>query len=132
VISEIRRGRDPQVTAWAQNVRESDLYLSVLTLGEIRKGIERLRGRDPAQAQLFEHWLGQLGARFADRILPIDDRAAERWGALNAERTRSTIDSLIAATAYVYGLTIATRNMGDFEGCGVQLLDPWQPDHRAI
>jgi hypothetical protein len=119
------------VAAWAQSVRESDLYLSVLTLGEIRKGIERLRNRDPAQAQLFENWLGQLRARFADRILPVDDRAAERWGTLNAARTRSTVDSLIAATAYIYGLTIATRNTGDFEDCQVRLLNPWQPDHRA-
>jgi len=127
VISEIRRGHDPNVAAWAQQVRESELYLSVLTLGEIRNGIERVRRSDPDQAQRFDGWLGQLRARFADRILGIDDRTAERWGVLNAERTRNTVDCLIAATAYVHGLAIATRNTRDFEGCAVRLLNPWQP-----
>lgn len=126
-ISEIRRGRDANVAAWAERWKDADLYLSVLTVGEIRKGIERLRGRDPKQAAVFTTWLGELHERFGDRILSIDTDAADDWGRLNAAQERSTVDSLIAATARVHDLTVATRNTTDFEGCDVRLLDPWQP-----
>ena len=125
VVSEIRRGRDPGVRAWAREVDDIDLYLSVLTLGEIRKGIEMLRDRDPAQAEAFAHWLGELETRFADRILSIDVRVAEEWGRLNAASPRNTVDSLIAATAGIFGLTVVTRNTGDFQGCGIPLINPW-------
>lgn len=124
-VSEIRRGRDEHVRAWVGEVGDIDLYLSVLTLGEIRKGIELLRDRDPAQAEVFASWLGDLGTRFADRIVPVDVRVAEEWGRLNAAATHNTVDSLIAATARVHGLIVVTRNTGDFEGCGVPLLNPW-------
>jgi predicted nucleic acid-binding protein len=129
-VSEIRRGRDQWVRAWVSEVADADLHLSVLTLGEIRKGIELLRDRDPAQAEGFASWLNELRTRFADRIVPIDDRVAEEWGRLNAAAPRNTIDGLIAATARIRGLTVVTRNTDDFEGCGVPLLNPWhhQPD----
>jgi toxin FitB len=130
VVSEIRRGRDENVAAWAGEVADADLYLSVLTLGEIRKGIERLRGRDPDQADVFAAWLEQLRGGFADRILPIDDRVAEDWGRLNAPAERKTVDSLIAATACLHDLTVVTRNTADFDGCEVSLLNPWQPQRR--
>lgn len=125
VVSEIRRNRDPHVPAWAEEA-DVDLRLSVMTLGEIRKGIELLRARDPSQAEVFITWLGELHTHFAERILPIDVRVAEEWGRLNAIATRNTVDSLIAATARVHGLTVVTRNTGDFEDCGVLLLNPWQ------
>jgi len=124
-ISEIRRGRDQRVRAWVGQVADADLHLSVLTLGEIRKGIELLRGRDHAQAKVFDTWLSELRARFADRIVPIDDRVAEEWGRLNAAGSRNTVDSLIAATARIHGHTVVTRNTGDFDGCHVPLLNPW-------
>ncbi len=124
-ISEIRRGRDPNVRAWAGAVADSDLHLSVLTLGEIRKGIERLRVRDGPQAQTFANWLSELEHRFAQRILKVDGRVAQEWGRLNALTPRNTVDSLIAATALVHGLTVVTRNTADFEGCEVTLLNPW-------
>jgi predicted nucleic acid-binding protein len=127
VVSEIRRGRDRNVREWVGVVEDVDLHLSVMTLGEIRKGIELLRGRDPAQAEVFADWLGELHTRFADRIVPIDARIAEEWGRLNATATRGTVDSLIAASARIHGLTVATRNTGDFEGCGVPLVNPWEP-----
>lgn len=76
-VSEIRRGRDTKAAAWAREVADPDLYLSVLTLGEIRKGIERLRGRDPDQAGVFAAWLQRLRDHFADRMLSIDGRVAE-------------------------------------------------------
>jgi predicted nucleic acid-binding protein len=130
VLSEIRRGRDANVAAWASGVADADLHLSVLTLGEIRKGIERLRGRDPDQAEVFAAWLEQLRDHFADRILSIDDRAAEEWGRLNAPAERRTVDSLIAATARIHDLTVVTHNVTDFKGCDVPLLNPWQPERR--
>ena len=126
VVSEIRRGRDPHVRAWASQVQDVDLYLSALTLGEIRKGVEGLRERDPTQADVFATWLGELHRRFTERILTIDTRVADEWGRLNAVRIRSTVDSLIAATARIHKLTVVTRNTSDFEDCGVPLLDPWQ------
>jgi predicted nucleic acid-binding protein len=127
-ISEIRRGRDQRVRAWVAEVEDADLHLSVLTLGEIRKGIELLRSRDAAQAEAFDSWLSALRTRFADRIMPIDDRVAEEWGRLNAAGSRRTVDSLIAATARIHDLIVVTRHTRDFEGCGVPLLNPW--DHE--
>ncbi len=127
VVSEIRRRRDPNVRAWAEAVEDVELRLSVLTVGEIRKGIELLRGRDPTQAKVFARWLNDLHAHFAERILAIDVRIAEEWGRLNAAATRNTVDSLIAATARVHGLVVVTRNTSDFEGCGVPALNPWHP-----
>ncbi len=124
-VSEIRRGRDPNVRAWADTVDGSELYLSVLTLGEIRTGIDRLQRRDPVQADVFTRWLGELRTRFAGRILPVDSRVADQWGLLNAVASRNTVDSLIAATAHVHELTVVTRNTKDFQGCHVRLLNPW-------
>jgi hypothetical protein len=133
VISEIRRGRDVSVQAWAAAVSDGDLHLSVLTLGEIRKGIERLRVRDAPQADVFAVWLAELQTRFAQRILPVDTPIAQEWGRLNASTARNTVDSLIAATALVHGLTVVTRNTAEFEGCEVGLLNPWtyQPPPTA-
>ncbi len=132
VVSEIRRGRDPYVRAWANGVEDIDLHVSVMTLGEIRRGIELLRSRDPIQAEVFANWLGELHTRFAERIVPIDVAVAEEWGRLNATMPRNTVDSLIAASARVRGLTVVTRNIGDFEDCGVALVDPWQPQPDAL
>jgi toxin FitB len=125
-VSEIRRGRDPSVAAWVASVSQDDLCLSVLTLGEIRNGIERLRPRDPEQAEVFDVWLLALRERFAERILPVDERAADQWGRLNAATPRKTVDSLIAAIAHAHALTVVTGNTRDFVGCDVLLLDPWQ------
>ncbi|MGO9898423.1 MAG: type II toxin-antitoxin system VapC family toxin [Solirubrobacteraceae bacterium] len=127
VISEIRRGRDANVRAWSSSISDPDLHLSVLTVGEIRTGIDRLRTRDRPQAVVFTKWLDELVVRFADRIVSIDVHVAQRWGSLNAIRPRSTVDSLIAATAFVHDLTVVTRNTSDFEGCGVRVLNPWEP-----
>jgi hypothetical protein len=98
----------------------------VLTLGEIRNGIERLRPRDAEQAARFDVWLAELRSRFAERILPVDERAADQWGRLNVPAPRKTVDSLIAATAHTHALTVVTGNIRDFAGCDVPLLNPWQ------
>jgi toxin FitB len=126
VVSEIRRGRDSHMRAWADAVDGAEVYLSVLTLGEIRTGIDRLQGRDPAQADVFTRWLGDLRTRFAGRILAVDSRIADQWGRLDALASRNTVDSLIAATARVHELTVVTRNTKDFQGCDVPLLNPWE------
>jgi toxin FitB len=131
VVSEIRRGRDPHVRAWANGVEDIDLHVSVMTLGEIRKGVELLRSRDPVQADVFANWLGELRTRFAERIVPIDAAVAEEWGRLNAAAPRNSVDSLIAASARVRGLTVVTRNTGDFADCGVPLINPWHPQPDA-
>lgn len=125
-VSEIRRGRDPHVRAWADAVDDADLHLSVMTLGEIRTGIDRLRDRDAVQATVFASWLGELRTRFAGRILGVDARVADQWGRLNATASRNTVDSLIAATAHVHDLTVVTRNTKDFKGCDIPLLNPWE------
>ncbi len=125
-ISEVRRDRDPGVRAWTRHTDHTTLHLSVLTLGEIRTGVERLRRRDPDQANVFATWLAELAGQFAERILPIDLRVAQDWGQLNASQPRPTVDGLIAATARVHGLTVVTRNTADFDGCDVPVLNPWK------
>ena len=124
-VSEIRRGRDPHVRAWAEGVDDADLHLSVMTLGEIRSGIDRLREHDAAQADVFARWLGELRTRFVGRILLVDARVADQWGRLNATATGNTVASLIAATAHVHDLTVVTRNIKDFRSCNVPLFNPW-------
>lgn len=126
VVSEIRRGRDARVRGWADAVDDVELHLSVMTLGEIRAGIDRLRAHDPEQADVFARWLNELRTRFAGRILPVDAGVADRWGRLNAIASRNTVDSLIAATAQAHDLTVVTRNTKDFQGCEVPLLNPWE------
>lgn len=122
----MRRGRDRHVRAWVDAVDDAQLHLSVLTLGEIRTGIHRLRNRDAAQAEVFARWLGELRTRFDGRILAVDARVADQWGRLNAIASRNAVDSLIAATAHVHELTVVTRNTKDFQGCDVPLLNPWE------
>lgn len=126
VVSEIRRGLDRRVRGWVDAVGDVELHLSVMTLGEIRTGIDRLRSHDAHQAEVFGRWLRELRTRFAGRILPVDARVADRWGHLIATASRNTVDSLIAATAHVHDLTVVTRNTKDFQDCEVALLNPWE------
>jgi len=126
VLSESSRRRpDAGVVAWFATVPADHLFLSVLTLGEIAKGIGRLRRRDPVSAEHLGLWIEFARRRFADRILPVDDRIAETWGRLNIVRDLPAIDGLLAATALVHGLRLVTRNVKDFVGLGVRVFDPW-------
>lgn len=128
VVSEIARPRpDRAVLAWFDSVANVQLYLSVLSLGEIRKGVDRL----PAGARRarLTTWLeGELPAWFGSRLLPIGGAVADRWGRLLAasERSRPAIDSLLAATALVHSLTLVTRNVADFDVPGLAVVDPWR------
>jgi toxin FitB len=129
VISEVRKGAgsSPHVSAWYESIEDESIYLSVLVLGEIRKGVERARRRDPAQAVALEKWLSNLSRSFADRILPVDQAVADACGHMSAKRPVSTIDALLAATAKVHGMTLATRNVTDVADLGAAVLNPFEP-----
>ena len=131
VVSEARKGlrADAGMVRWLSSVAAEDLYLSVLVIGEIRQGIERLRRRDPIQAGHLEVWLSGLRRHYADRILPIDLEIAEEWGRMNAPDPISSRDGLIAATAKVRNMTFVTRNTADVARTGVRLLNPF--DHSS-
>ena len=127
VVSEARRPRgDADVKAWLASVPASDLYLSVLVVGEVRLGIERLRRHDPAQAAVYDAWLAGLRRDYGDRLLPITAEVAEEWGRMNVPDPIPTIDGLMAATAKVRGLTFVTRNTADLIRTGVPLLNPFE------
>jgi predicted nucleic acid-binding protein len=128
VVSELGKGErcDRNVAAWYAAVDPDVLTLSVLAIGEIRDGIERLRSRDPARARLLERWLLLVVDLFADRTVGVDRRIAESWGRLNARRRLPTVDGLMAATAVVHQLVIVTRNARDFVGAGVQVFNPFE------
>jgi hypothetical protein len=128
VLSELRKGVrcDARVSAWAASVRGERHCLSVLSLGEIRKGIERLRRHDPERCAVFEEWLAKLMADYDTDIIPITDQIADRWGRLEAERPLPVIDGLLAATARELGLTMATRNVKDFAGTGIEVVNPFE------
>ena len=114
-----------RVKAWLSSVASTDLFTSVLVVGEIRRGVERLRRRDTEQANLLDEWLTTLKQQFADRVLPVTIEIAEEWGRLNVPNPLPTIDGYLAATANIRGLTLVTRNTRDLARTGVALLDPW-------
>lgn len=127
IVSELRRGDrvNQGLSSWFHAAAEEDLYLSVMTLGEIRKGIERLRPRDPAQAIVFERWLSTLENEFSGRLLSIDADTADEWGKLQAIRPLPVVDALIGATCLRNNLQLVTRNESDFQGLGIGLLNPF-------
>jgi hypothetical protein len=127
VISELRkRHPDPNVVAWFDMVSSAEIFISALTIGEIRLGIERLRGKDSAQAEHLEHWLQGLRATYQDHIVGIDAAAAEEWGRLNAHDPLPVIDGLLAASAKIRGWTLVTRNTADLARSTVMLLNPFE------
>ena len=129
VISKLRKGNraDANLRAWFQSIPEEEFFLSVLVLGEVRSGIERIRSRDPVQAQALERWLLDLEVTYGDRIFPITNAIAHRWGRLSAGDPPSVVDCLMAATALENGLTLVTRNTDDVKRTGVKFLNPFDP-----
>jgi len=127
VISELRKGARaaPNVRAWFSELADEEIFLSVLSIGEIRRGIENVRRRDPKSATALDSWLARLAEAHRDRILPIDRATAEEWGRMNVPDPLPVVDGLLAATAKVSGLTFATRNIADVEGSDVDLVDPF-------
>lgn len=127
VVSELRRPAPAaEVAQWRAAVAPEELYISVLVVGEIRQGIERLRRRDPTQAAALERWLGALKREFEERILQVTTTVAEAWGRLAAPNPLPAVDGLLAATALVHGLVLVTRDVARLEHTGVPLLNPWQ------
>jgi predicted nucleic acid-binding protein len=124
VISEARR-RTPQAVTWLRSTRSETLFLSVITIGEIMKGITMKLRTDPPAAAVLLRWVDELRVVYASRILPIDDEVAASWGRLMAERSRPVVDTLTAATARVNNKIVVTRNVADFADAGVTVLDPW-------
>jgi len=106
-------------------VRDENLYLSALVIGEIRKGIERLRTRDSIRADVLEQWLAAVRDAFLGRILPVDEAVSETWGRFNASRSLPAVDALLAATAKVHHLTLVTRNTSDIASLEIELLNPF-------
>lgn len=126
VLSETRKKQaDERVMAFLSAVEPSALYISVLTLGELRKGVTHKGRFDPEAAKRLEFWVEGLEEGFADRILGIDLATARLWGELSGQRPRPVIDTLLAATAVVHDLTLVTRNSSDVEDIALKVLDPW-------
>ena len=125
-ISELRRRRrNPRVVAWFERQRTTDLFLSVISIGEIERGIAQRRPTDPGFAALLADWLDRLLALYGERVLPFDLQTARRWGALSAALGNESADLMIAATALESGLTVVTRNVSDFKPTGASVLDPF-------
>jgi predicted nucleic acid-binding protein len=127
IISEVRKGDrcNPNVAAWYAGIDDTDVYLSVLVLGEIRKGIERARASDPAQARALERWLTRVNEAFGERVLPVDQAVADTWGRMSAKRPVPAIDGLLAATAIVHRMTLATRDVDAVADLGAAVLNPF-------
>ena len=126
VVSEIlKQAPDAGVASWFDSVAPDSLFLSVLVVGEIRHGIESLARRDPAQAEIFERWLGQLVGGYGDRLIPITERIAQVWGRFNVPGPVPVVDGLMAATALVHDWTLVTRNVSHVRSTGVRLLNPF-------
>lgn len=126
VVSETRKKKaDAGVISFLQTAEASTLYLSVLTLGELRKGVARKKLEDPEAAKTLAAWVDGLEFSFADRILAIDAATARLWGDWSGERPRPVVDTLLAATAVLHGLTLVTRNLRDVRGINVKLVNPW-------
>jgi len=127
VVAELRKGAraNPHVRSWFETLDPDAIVLSVLTIGEIRRGIESVRRRDAVTAKALERWLRRLVAEHGDRILPVDLPVTEVWGRLNVPDPLPVIDALLAATAKVHGLTLVTRNVKDVARTGVALMNPF-------
>jgi predicted nucleic acid-binding protein len=129
VIAEIRKGSraNAHVRSWFAALDPDAILLSVVTIGEIRRGIENVRRRDTLAARALERWLRRVLIDHSDRILAVDLLVAEQWGRLNVPDPLPVIDGLLAATAKVHGLTLATRNVKDVARSGANIVNPFEP-----
>ena len=129
VISELRKRQraSPLVRSWIEERTPDELFLSVLTLGELRRGTERVARRDPASAIALRSWLDSTRTRFRDRIVDVDAAVADRWGRLGIPDPLPDIDGLLAATALVHGMTVVTRNVHHIAPTGAPCLNPFEP-----
>jgi predicted nucleic acid-binding protein len=125
-LSELRRReRDAKVVKWFERQRAADLFLSVISIGEIERGIARQRADDPAFAGALAAWLDRILTLYGERVVPFDLQSARRWGALSAALGNDSADLMIAATALEHGLTVVSRNVSDFVPSGAMVIDPF-------
>ena len=127
VLSELRKGKrcSDRVARWFSTLSATQIFISVLTLGEIRRGVERVRRRDQASARRLERWLERLQADYARNLLPVDQSVADEWGRMNVPDPVPVIDGLLAATAQVHGLTLATRNTKGVARTRIEYINPF-------
>lgn len=127
VLSELRKREraNESVRAWTASYGWGAIHTSWIAIAELKRGAAMIARRDPAQAASLERWISELLDELGDRVFPVERSVAEAWGGLMVPRTRPTMDTLIAATALVHGLTLATRNVRDFAGSGLTVMDPW-------
>jgi len=126
LVSELRKpGINPGVSAWISSIDANEAFLSVLTIGEIRSGIELHRLKNPTGASNLDRWLLGLETHYAERVLPITAKIADRWGRLSPRQPLPVSDGLIAATAIEHQLTVVTRNIADFQRSGANTLNPF-------
>ena len=131
VVSELRKAKSPnvdqRVLAWSNRTPSAGMYISVVTILELERGVLLVSRRDPAQAAILRRWLDEhLLDAFADHVIPIDIAVARRCGGVHVPDPRPERDALIAASALVHRMTVVTRNVGDFEPMGVETINPWQ------
>ena len=127
VLSEIRKGVRgfSKVTAWYSNVPVSDVFISVITIGEMLYGAHLVRKRDPVKAMQIDAWCAETKKEFETHIIGVDLKIMEQWAKIAAVRTIPAFDAVLAATAKVHNLIVATRNTADFDGTGVLLFNPF-------
>lgn len=126
IISEVRKPKPHgAVLAWIEDLREDQIYISAVTIGELQRGVERVRSHDKQKAMAIESWLDQLGGTF--NILPMDATCFREWARIMEGKAEHLLeDAMIAATARMHALTVATRNENDFELLGVNLVNPFK------
>jgi toxin FitB len=127
ILSELRKLNrcNAGVRKWYEAVPSEELFVSVLGSGEIRRGIERIRLRDQPQARALERWLRWIATEFADRLLPVNEKVADRWSRLGLRQPLPLLDAFLAATALVHDLTLVTRNVADVARAGVKVFNPF-------
>ena len=127
VLSELRKEQrcDVGLRQWFKEVGDGKLFISVVVLGEIRRGIERVRHRDPSQAQALENWLRGITIEFGEHLLPVDEKVSDQWGKLGLKQPLPIIDAFLAATALVHDLTLVSRDKDGFRNSGVTVLNPF-------
>lgn len=128
VVAELRKGprASAPVSRWFASLEPDAILLSVLTIGEIRRGIDSVRRRDRRAAATLQRWLRRLVREHGERILPVDLAVADEWGRLNVPDPLPVVDGLLAATAKVHGLTLATRNVKDVARAAVPVVNPFE------